>query len=124
MTKDYINHYGKRTQKFQEGGMAPAPEQMAPEGGAPAGPEGGDQGAEIQAAIQQVIQTQDPELALQVCNALGEMMGISGGGEGAPAEGAPAPGPEGAGAPMPEDTPMARRGIKTRRPVFSASIRG
>jgi hypothetical protein len=115
--KDYLSQYGHAevstpVRSFQAGGGAPAPAAPAPEGGAPApagpaGPEAG--GGDLQAELMQVVETQDPQLALAFCNKLGEQMAAS---QGAPAgpEGAPAgppagppPGPEGmAGGQMPQ----------------------
>lgn len=59
-------------------GGAPAPE-AAP---AEAGQGAGDQQNQMMQALQQVIQSQDPNMALQFCNQLGEQLGIAGGGEG------------------------------------------
>lgn len=67
--------------KFQEGGTMP------PEGGVPAEApaaapeEGGSPEEQIIQAAMQAVQTQDAQLALQVCQALVEMSGA-----GAPAE--------------------------------------
>ncbi len=84
-------------QKFQEGGeMAPPAEgEMAP-----APEQGGDRLEQIIQAAAQAVQTQDAQLALQVCQALVEMAG-----GGAPAEPAA---PEGA-------APVYRRGGKLSR---------
>lgn len=69
--------------KFQEGGVAPeaapAEEPAAPEQG------GGDPMEQILQAAVQAVQTQDAQLALQVCQALVQMAG----GGAAPAEQAP-----------------------------------
>lgn len=79
MKKDYLK-------MFQEGGPMPAPAAApAPENGGP---------DEMLAAV---VESQDPQLALEFCNMLAQQMGITPGG-GAPAEG---------GA-----TPMGRYGIK------------
>ena len=66
---------------LQEGGVAP---EAAP-AEAPATPEqaGGSPEEQILQAAAQAVQTQDAQLALQVCQALVEMAG--GGGEAAPA---------------------------------------
>ena len=80
---------------------------MYQEGGAMEG--GGDPMADIMAAVEQVYQSQDPQMALQVVNAIYEMQ--MGGAEGGAA------GPE-AGA------QMARNGLKTNTPVFKVSIKG
>lgn len=74
-----------RDEKFakflQEGGVAP---EAAPEEAAPAGPEaGGSPEEQIIQAAAQAVQTQDANLALQVCQALVEMAG--GGAQEAPA---------------------------------------
>lgn len=96
-----IRNY-QEVQKFQEGGPvedpamaggAPAPEEVPAEGGAPAG--GEDPMQQLLMACEQVLQTQDCNLAMQVCQALMQMAG--GGGEPAPAA------PEGA-------EPVYRRG--------------
>lgn len=91
----------KEVKKFQEGGAmpaeggAPASEPApagAPEGGAaPAGPEGGaDPMQQILQAAMQAVQTNDGQLALQVCAALVQLaQGGAGAPAGAPAEGAP-----------------------------------
>lgn len=67
--------------KFQEGGQvepAPAPEQ------APAAPEqGGSPEEQLMMACQQALETQDCNIAMQVCQAILQMMG--GSGEPAPA---------------------------------------
>lgn len=72
----------ERFVKFlQEGGAAP---EAAPEEAAPAAPEqGGSPEEQIIQAAAQAVQTQDAQLALQVCQALVEMAG--GGGQEAPA---------------------------------------
>ena len=74
--------------KFQEGGEMPA--ETAPVEKAPAAPEqgGGDPMEQLVQAAAQAVQTQDAQLALQVCQAIVEMAG----------GGAPAPeqAPEGA----------------------------
>ena len=84
---------------LQEGGVAP---EAAPVEEAPAAPEqGGSPEEQIMMACQQALQTQDCNLAMQVCQALLQMMG-----GGAPAE-APAA-PEGA-------QPVYRRGGRLSR---------
>lgn len=71
---------------MQEGGVAP---EAAPVEEAPAAPEqGGSPEEQIIMACQQVVQTQDCQLAIQVCQAILQMMG------GAAQEAAPAA-PEG-----------------------------
>lgn len=98
MKRNYLAEYSGKTRKLQEGGAAPGPP-AGPEAGMEAGgapPAEGQPGAggDLEAMIMQVVQSQDPNLALQVVNAIAQAMGIGGGG------GAPA-GPEG-GAPPPE----------------------
>lgn len=67
-------------QKLQEGGPVEAPTEEAP---APeAAPEGGDPMQQLMMACQQALETQDCNLAMQVCQALMQMAG----GGGAPAE--------------------------------------
>lgn len=65
--------------KFQEGGEVPPPEEAAP------APEAGsgDPMEQILAACQQVVETQDCQLAIQVAQAILQM---AGGGAPAPAE--------------------------------------
>lgn len=65
--------------KFQEGGEMPAPAEAPAE--APA--QGGSPEEQILQAAAQAVQTQDAQLALQVCQALVEMAG--GGAQPAPA---------------------------------------
>lgn len=72
--------FDSMVKKFQEGG------QMAPEAAAPAeaapeqAPEqgGGDPMAQLLQAAAQAVQTQDAQLALQVCQALVELAGGGG----------------------------------------------
>lgn len=60
--------------KFQEGGAAPEPTPATEE--APSAPEqGGSPEEQILQAAAQAVQTQDANLALQVCKALVEMVG-------------------------------------------------
>jgi len=90
--------------KFQEGGAMP-----------PQGPpqEGG--GGGLEQALMQVVETQDPQLALQVCMKIAESMGLMQGG--APAgPGAPPAGPAG----PPQGPPMGRYGMKL--PKLSKNI--
>jgi hypothetical protein len=108
--KNYLKQYG--TRKFQEGGAAP---QAPSQGGAPASDpsQGGGAGAEdqLKQALTQVVQSQDPQLALQICMALAQQLGIAGasGGGAAPAPSGPPTGDPGA-------APMGRYGMKV--PVF------
>jgi len=94
---NYLEKYStKKVGKFQAGGAveggAPAPEaQAAPQGG----------GEDIQAMLMQAYEAQDPNMALQVVNAIVESMSAQGG---APAEG---------GA-----MPAAAKGMRLNTPVF------
>lgn len=62
--------------KFQEGGPVPGPE-AAPEKAAPAeaAPEGGDPTAQILEAAMAALQNQDCNLAMQVLQAIVQMLG-------------------------------------------------
>lgn len=71
-----------KVNKFQEGGAAPAPEQM---GG------GQDPMAVLMQGAQQALEGQDCEAAMQVCQMLLEMAGGGAPAGGAPEEAAPAP---------------------------------
>ena len=71
MKFDFQNEELKQLLKFQEGGEVPAPEGAPAE--APA--EGGSPEEQILQAAMQAVQTQDAQLALQVCQALVEMAG-------------------------------------------------
>ena len=68
--------------KFQEGGAMPPQDPAAAQGG-------GDPMQEILMGCQQAVETQDCQIALQVCQVMLEMAG----GGAAPAEAAPAPAP-------------------------------
>ena len=72
----------KNIGKFQTGGPMPPQDPAAAQGG-------GDPMQEILMACQQAVQTQDCQIALQVCQIMLEMAG----GSAAPAEAAPAPAP-------------------------------
>ena len=86
--------------KFQEGGVAPAPEAAAPQYG------GEDPTAMLMQGAQQAVQNQDCQIAIQVCQMVLEMLG------GAPAkEGEPGAG----GAPQSE--PVYRRGGRLVRRI-------
>jgi hypothetical protein len=87
MKKDYLSLYSnKGIKKFQAGGDIPAQGAApAPEAGGAPGGEGG--GGDLQAAIMQVVQSQDPQMALQVINMLAQAMGIAPEAGGAPAQG-------------------------------------
>ena len=67
--------------KFQEGGPAPSPETAPEAAPAEAVPEGGDPTAQILEAAMAALQNQDCNLAMQVRQALVQMLG-----GGAPAE--------------------------------------
>ena len=92
----------KLKNKFQEGGAMPA--------GAPAAaPQGGeDPMAMLMQGAQQAIQTQDCQIAMQVCQMLLELAGGGAPAEAAPAEAAPAPA---------EGEPVYRRGGKLLRRI-------
>lgn len=63
--------------KFQEGGPAPAPAEQAPAAEAPAegAPEGGDPTQQILEAAMAALQNQDCNIAMQVLQALVQMLG-------------------------------------------------
>ena len=63
--------------KFQEGGPAPAPAEAAPAEAAPAeaAPDGGDPTAQILEAATAALQNQDCNLAMQVLQAIVQMLG-------------------------------------------------
>ena len=92
----------KLKNKFQEGGAMPA--------GAPAAaPQGGeDPMAMLMQGAQQAIQTQDCQIAMQVCQMLLELAGGGAPAEAAPAEAAPAPA---------EGEPVYRRGGRLIRRI-------
>ena len=92
----------KLGRKFQEGGAMPA--------GAPAAaPQGGeDPMAMLIQGAQQAVQSQDCQIAMQVCQMLLELAGGGAPAEAAPAEAAPAP----AGG-----EPVYRRGGKLLRRI-------
>lgn len=88
--------------KFQEGGAMPPQ-------GAPAAPQGGE---DLTAMLMQAVESQDCQVALQVCQML--LLELTGGG-GAPAGGAPQ---EAAPAPAPaEGEPVYRRGGRLVRRI-------
>ena len=74
--------WDKNIGKFQEGGVMPPQDPAAAQGG-------GDPMQEILMGCQQAVETQDCQVALQVCQVMLEMAG----GAAAPAEAAPAPAP-------------------------------
>ena len=92
----------KLGRKFQEGGAMPA--------GAPAAaPQGGeDPMAMLMQGAEQALQTQDCQIAMQVCQMLLELAGGGAPAEAAPAEAAPAPA---------EGEPVYRRGGKLLRRI-------
>lgn len=78
--------FNQMVKKFQEGGEMAAPAEQAPMEEQPveqAPAEGGDPMQQLLMACQQALESQDCNLAMQVCQALMQMAG--GGGE-APAE--------------------------------------
>lgn len=92
--------FGKSVNFFQDGG------QMAPQGGAPAGPQGGeDPMVMLIQGAQQALQAQDCNMAMQVCQMLVEM---AGGAANAPQESAPAPA---------QDQPVYKMGGKLSRRI-------
>ena len=95
---DWLGYYGPR--KYQAGGPMPAPEEAA----APAGPEAGGGGGDIEQMLMEYAQTRDPQLAVAIADMLVEMLAQQGGG----------------GGEAPAGPPMARRGAKLtpRGPVF------
>lgn len=89
--KNYLQEYGaKKVSKHQEGGAMQAPAAPAEQGG-----------QDIQSAIMQAYQSQDPQMALQVINMIVEQMQAQQGGEAAGAE-----------------MPAARKGMRLNTPVF------
>jgi len=92
MNQNYLKKYGK-VSKFQEGGAMPAEPAVAPAAPAPA-----QGGGDLQAMLQQAYESQDPQLALQVVNAIVEQMQ-----GGAPAGGA---------------MPAAKNGMRMPQPIF------
>lgn len=90
----------KNIGKFQEGGAMPPQDPAAAQGG-------GDPMQEILMGCQQAVETQDCQIALQVCQVMLEMAG----GGAAPAEAAPAPAPA-----EPASEPVYKKGgILVRR---------
>lgn len=63
----------QEVKKLQEGGEMPA--EAPVEGGAPAPAEGGDPTEQILMACQQALETQDCNLAMQVLQAIMQMLG-------------------------------------------------
>ena len=91
MIKNYLEQYAsKPVKKLQAGGMGvPA---AAPEQG----------GGQVEQMLMQVIQTQDPNMALQFCNMLAEQMGVGGQ-------------PQSAPAPATEGLPAGKYGMSTKK---------
>ena len=87
--------------KFQEGGAMPPQDPAAAQGGA-------DPMQEILMGCQQAVETQDCQIALQVCQVLLQMAG----GGAAPAEAAPAPAPAEA-----QGEPVYRKGGRLVRRI-------
>lgn len=97
--KDYLGAYAKKAQMFQDGGAMPAdPNAMPAEGAAPAAPQGG--GTDIQSMLMEFAQSQDPNLAVAICNAILQEMQAA-----AQAEGG-------------QPAPAMRRGGFVKTPVF------
>ena len=96
MKTDYLKKYSsKAVTKHQEGGTVPA-EQAAPATEAPA-----QGGSDLQAMLMQAYESQDPQMALQVVNAIVEQMqGAQG------------------GAPQGGAMPMAKNGMRMPQPIF------
>jgi len=106
--KDYLKHYAApTTPKFQMGGAMPAepaPQANTPNASSPApSPEQGG-AADVEAMLQQYAQSHDPQLAVQICDALLAMMS-----QGAGA--APAPSMRNGGR-MVNNTPVFKKGGK------------
>lgn len=92
--KDYLNLYGKKAvTKHQMGGTVDAGAQPA----TASAPEGGQ---DIQGMLAEFAQSQDPNLAVAICNAIIESMSA----QGAPEGGQPAP--------------AAKNGMRFNIPVF------
>lgn len=90
-----------RLKKFQQGGSMPPQDPAAAQGGS-------DPMQEILMGCQQAVETQDCQIALQVCQVMLEMAG----GGAAPAEAAPAPAPAEA-----QGEPVYRKGGKLARRI-------
>jgi hypothetical protein len=103
--KDWLNTYGnKSVRKFQMGGPMEGGDMTGAGPQAGAAPEA--PGGNLDAMLAEYAQSRDPQLAVQICDMLVELIASQGGGAGAPAEG-PA---------------MARNGAKMSKkaPVFRA----
>lgn len=92
----------KNIGRFQEGGAMPPQDPAMAQGG-------GDPMEQILMGCQQAVETQDCQIALQVCQIMLEMAG----GGAAPAEAAPAPAPVEA-----QGEPVYRRGGQLVRRVL------
>ena len=92
----------KNIGRFQEGGAMPPQDPAAAQGG-------GDPMQEILMGCQQAVETQDCQIALQICQ---RMLEMAGGGGAAPAEAAPAPAPAEA-----EGEPVFRAGGRLVRRI-------
>ena len=119
--KNYLEEYANNSvKKFQMGGTMPAPTEG---GGAPAPApaaspeptEGQGEGGDIEAMIAQVVETQDPQLALEVVNMIAQEAGLTGGAPAAPEGGAPA-------APAQEPAPMPQGKFGMKVPKISSSV--
>ena len=91
----------KSIKKFQEGGAMPAegaPVEQAPEGGAPAEGGGEDPLMQLAQAAMQALQSQDCQMAMQVCQAFVQMIQQAQG-----------------GAEQPQGEPVYRKGGKLLR---------
>jgi hypothetical protein len=86
---NYLKDFGPQNNvaTFQAGGAPGAPAAPAPAGD-PAAGGGGDP---MQEMLMQIVQSQDPNMALEFCNQLAQQMGIGGDAGGAPPAGAPVP---------------------------------
>lgn len=101
--KNWIEDYTEKpVKKFQDGGMASAPQGGAPAaGGPPQG--GGDPAAQLEQMLMQYAQTRDPQLAVAIADMLVEAM-------------AQAKGAQGGG-----QAPTAKTGMRvSKSPVFKA----
>lgn len=114
--KDYLKEYKNTSiKKFQMGGAMPAPEAAPAPAPAEEAVPGQEGGADLQTMILQVVETQDPQLALEVVNLIAEQAGLTGA-PAAPAEEGMAP-----AAPAPEGIPQGKFGMKI--PKLKAEVR-
>ena len=105
MSKDYLKAYAK-TPKFQAGGTMPTGDPNAAASSMPTGQPAAPAGNDIQGMLQQFAQSQDPQLAVAICNAILQEMGNMQGGQAAAA-----PAMEHGGR-MGYNAPMFRKGGK------------